>query len=112
MQDNVYYKKGLQKEVSDTHSWRNVENSMAFMIKFINANHSILDVGCGPGTITNDLAKKVPNGKVYGIDTIEDLVKLGREQAKQKQLRNVEYKFGSATSLPVEDDTFDIVLAH
>ena len=66
MQDNVYYKKGLQKEVSDTHSWRNVENSMAFMIKFINANHSILDVGCGPGTITNDKEKKVPNGKVYG----------------------------------------------
>lgn len=112
MQDNVYYKKGLQKEVADTHSWRNVENSMAFMIKHINANHSILDVGCGPGTITNDLAKKVPNGKVYGIDTIEDLVKLGRDQAKQKQLGNVEYKIGSATSLPFEENTFDIVFAH
>jgi SAM-dependent methyltransferase len=112
MQDNVYYKKGLQKEVSDTHSWRKVENSMEFMIKYVNANHSVLDVGCGPGTITNDLARLVPNGKVCGIDTIEDLVQLGREQARQKLLENVEYRVGSATSLPFEDNAFDVVFAH
>lgn len=112
MGDNFYYSKGFQREISDTHSWRNVENSLHFMLEYIRESSSILDVGCGPGTITVDLASRVPNGKVIGIDTFEDLVLQGQLKALELNLKNITFEVASATSLPYENDSFDIVIAH
>lgn len=112
MSDNFYYSKGFQKEISDTHSWRNVENSLHFMLDHIRESSNILDVGCGPGTITVDLACRVPNGKVIGIDTFEDLVVHGQRKALELNLKNITFEVASATALPYEDNSFDIVIGH
>ena len=55
----VYYSKGFEKSISDTHSWRTVENSAKYVIPLIKPNFKILDVGCGPGSITIDFAKTI-----------------------------------------------------
>ncbi|CCE72440.1 Piso0_000008 [Millerozyma farinosa CBS 7064] len=112
MSDNSYYSKGFQKEVSDSHSWRNVENSLGFMLDYIKESSNILDVGCGPGTITVDLASHVPKGHVTGIDTYEDLILQGQQKASDSKQENVFFRVASATSLPFEDNSFDVVVAH
>ncbi|CCE72999.1 Piso0_000008 [Millerozyma farinosa CBS 7064] len=112
MGDNSYYSKGYRKEVSDSHSWRNVENSLSFMVQYIKESSNVLDVGCGPGSITVDIASRVPKGHVTGIDTFEELISQGQQKASDLKQENVFFRVASATSLPFEDNSFDVVVAH
>lgn len=89
-----------------------MDNCMGFMLPYIKGNESILDVGSGPGTITLDCAKRFPNCKVTGIDTLKELTEQGTEGAKSQNLTNVQFDIGSATALPYDDDTFDIAYTH
>lgn len=71
---------------------------------------TLLDVGCGPGTITADLAKLVAPGLVIGVDRSEDvLAQAERPPAAEANLR---YETGDIYALAYEDDTFDVVHAH
>ncbi len=49
-------------------------------------NEIIIDLGCGDGTITNQLAEMVPRGKVIGIDASEGMIKTARKDKKQKNV--------------------------
>ncbi|KAL8732204.1 MAG: hypothetical protein Q9166_002951 [cf. Caloplaca sp. 2 TL-2023] len=73
---------------------------------------TILDVGCGPGSITVDLASRVPQGKVVGLDTTSDPFKEGQKLAAARGIQNVSFEVGDARQLPFPDQTFDIVHAH
>jgi ubiquinone/menaquinone biosynthesis C-methylase UbiE len=73
----------------------------------------ILDVGCGPGTITADLAKVVPEGHVIGIErSAEDVLQNARDEAAAQGITNVTYSIGDVLSLSFPDNSFDIVHAH
>ena len=52
-------------------------------------NETILDLGCGDGTITNQLAEMVPDGKVIGIDASEGMIKTALQG---KKLTNVHFE--------------------
>jgi demethylmenaquinone methyltransferase/2-methoxy-6-polyprenyl-1,4-benzoquinol methylase len=64
-----------------------------------------LDLACGTGRLTRDLAKKVgPGGYVLGVDFSEEMLRV----AKRQPASNVEYRVGDATNLiGVEDNSFD-----
>jgi demethylmenaquinone methyltransferase/2-methoxy-6-polyprenyl-1,4-benzoquinol methylase len=64
-----------------------------------------LDLACGTGRLTRDLAKKVgPEGYVLGVDFSEEMLRI----AKRRPASNVEYRVGDATNLiGVEDNSFD-----
>ncbi len=64
-----------------------------------------LDLACGTGSLTRDLAKRVgPRGYVLGIDFSREMLR----EAKRRPLPNVEYRLGDATRLiGVEDGSFD-----
>jgi ubiquinone/menaquinone biosynthesis C-methylase UbiE len=73
----------------------------------------ILDVGCGPGTITADLAKLVPEGHVTGIErSAEDVLQKARDEAAAQGITNITYAIGDVLSLSFPDNSFDIVHAH
>lgn len=40
----------------------------------LSGNETILDIGCGTGLLTSEIAKKVPQGKVIGIDSSENMI--------------------------------------
>jgi len=69
----------------------------------------ILDVGCGSGIVTRDLAH-LTRGEVVGIDKSEDMIKVGREVLKQYD--NVSLKVASAENLPFDGNSFDIVTCN
>jgi demethylmenaquinone methyltransferase / 2-methoxy-6-polyprenyl-1,4-benzoquinol methylase len=64
-----------------------------------------LDLACGTGSLTRDLAKIVgPDGYALGLDFSEEMLKA----AKRRPLANVEYRLGDATNLDgVETGSFD-----
>jgi len=72
----------------------------------------ILDVGCGPGTITIDFARLVSEGKVIGIDTSQDVLEKAQDTAKGHQIKNIEFQVGDVLALKFPDSTFDVVHAH
>lgn len=69
----------------------------------------ILDIGCGPGVDTVELAKMIDDtGKIYGIDLDEEMISLADEEAKNENLsEKIEHRIGSAQDIPYPDNFFN-----
>jgi ubiquinone/menaquinone biosynthesis C-methylase UbiE len=65
------YTHGHAEPVLQSHRWRTVENSAAHLAPHLRPGLDVLDVGCGPGTITVDIARRVAPGRVVGLDVSE-----------------------------------------
>src|SRR5881396_205273 len=66
----------------------------------IGAGQRVLDVGCGIGDPTLQVAVLVgPHGRVLGIDLVEEMVTTGRERAAALGLAHVEFRAGDVTTL-------------
>jgi len=112
MAKDSVYASDHSASVLAVHSWRTAQNSAAYLIPHLKPHFSILDIGCGPGTITTDLAKLVPDGHVTGVEyTPEPLVE-ARNFAEKHGVKNIEFQVADIHELPFEDDSFDIVHAH
>jgi ubiquinone/menaquinone biosynthesis C-methylase UbiE len=72
----------------------------------------ILDIGCGPGTITLDLAALVAPGNVVGIEKVEAPLLAARAAAAARSDETTVFQLGDALSLPFENASFDVVHAH
>jgi demethylmenaquinone methyltransferase / 2-methoxy-6-polyprenyl-1,4-benzoquinol methylase len=69
-----------------------------------------LDVCCGTGDWTIALAEAAgPQGRVAGLDFSRNMLKIGEQKVKQKQLDQVTLVHGNAMELPFEDNSFDYV---
>jgi SAM-dependent methyltransferase len=63
------YTHGHHESVLRSHKWRTAENSAAYLLPHLAEDARVLDVGCGPGTISAGLADRVPRGHVTGWRT-------------------------------------------
>jgi arsenite methyltransferase len=69
----------------------------------------ILDVGCGPGFYAAELADEVgTDGRVVGLDQSPAMLAVAEKRTEDSP--NVEVREGEATSLPVDDGSFDRTL--
>ncbi|KAJ6111429.1 hypothetical protein N7523_007490 [Penicillium sp. IBT 18751x] len=98
--------------VLQTHKWRTLSNSSPHLLPHIAPTMKILDIGCGPGSITIDFAKHVPQGHVVGLEYVSDPLPAARALAHEQGLSNIEFMEGNIHSLPFPDETFDIVHVH
>ncbi len=106
------YSHGHHESVLRSHSWRTVENSAAYLAPYLQSGTTVLDVGCGPGTITIDIAARVSPAKVIGIDASDEVIDKATELAAERDIDNVEFVVGNAYELDYEDESFDVVHAH
>jgi SAM-dependent methyltransferase len=106
------YLHGHHDSVLRSHRWRTAENSARYLLAALPDTARVLDVGCGPGTITVDLAARVPGGQVVGVDQAPDVLAVARQEAGRRGRRNVGFGVGSAYHLAFGDGTFDVVHAH
>jgi SAM-dependent methyltransferase len=104
------YTHGHHESVLRSHRWRTAENSAAYLLPHLSPGQSLLDVGCGPGTITVDLAGLVAPGVVVGLDrSAEALAAAG---ALDTAGVRVSFRAGDVSALPFDDRSFDVVHAH
>ena len=74
---------------------------------------SVLDVGCGSGTVSLWLAERVgPGGRVLGVDASPDQVAVAREGARAQGLAQAEFRPLAAEALDRLDERFDLVFAR
>ncbi|KAJ5239118.1 hypothetical protein N7468_003737 [Penicillium chermesinum] len=106
------YTHGHHASVLRSHAWRTAQNSAAFLLPYLQPHMKILDLGCGPGTITVDLATYVPEGHVTGLERVGDVLAKGRALAAERGVTNVEFVEGDGNGLTYADGTFDVVFAH
>lgn len=106
------YTHGHHESVVRAHAARTAENSAAFVLPHLTAGSDVLDVGCGPGTITCDFAALVSPGRVTGLDRSPDIIVQAKELAVEREVPNVEFVAGNIYDLDFEDETFDVVHAH
>jgi SAM-dependent methyltransferase len=107
---NETYTHGHHESVLRSHSWRTIENSAAYVLPHVRTGLDVLDVGCGPGTITIDFARRVADGTVVGVDSSSDVLEAARRAADE--VSNVRFEAGDVYALEYPDDRFDIVHAH
>lgn len=84
----------------------------AFLLPELAEDMSVLDIGCGPGSITIGLAEQVPSGKAIGLDIEPSQIKLANARAEEIGLTNCDFDVGSALDLPYPDASFDVVFGH
>ena len=94
---------------SDRMATRTASVEAAFFLPHLSVGMSLLDGGCGPGTITIGPAGYVDPGTVTGFDVSEAEIAKARANADQSGITNVECVVADAYDLPFEDDTFDAV---
>jgi len=111
-QENATYTLGHHESVLRSHIWRTAANSAAYLLPHIQPHMKILDVGCGPGTITADLAALVPQGHVVGLEYEPGVLDQARVHAASRGLTNIEFAQGDVNALSYPDGTFDVVHAH
>ena len=95
-----------------THSWRTAANSASYLVPHIQPNMSILDIGCGPGSITIDFAHLVPQGHVTGVEYVPEPLKKAQALASSQGVTNISFEVGDIHSLAFPDNSFDIAHAH
>lgn len=106
------YNQGHAESVVRSQHWRTVENSAGYLAPELRAGLDVLDIGCGPGTITADLASIVTPGHVLGIDPSEAVLEQARASAAETNVDNTTFRQGDVYALDAESDTFDVVHAH
>jgi SAM-dependent methyltransferase len=106
------YTHGHAESVLRSHRWRTVDNSAAYLAGHLTPGAEVLDVGCGPGTITIDIAQRVAPGRVVGLDAADDAITAAREAAAAAGVTNLELAVGDVYALDHADGTFDVVHAH
>ncbi len=105
------YTHGHAEPVLQSHRWRTAENSAGYLLPHLRPGLDLLDVGCGPGTITVDLARRVAPGRVVGLDVSPDPLDEARAAADRAGVA-VEFAVGDTYALEAADDSFDVVHAH
>src|SRR5262249_14436011 len=90
---------------------RTAAKHAAFFTPFLRRGMRILDCGCGPGTITFDLANLVSPGQVVGID-VEATQLSSAQNCSREQGVNACFAVATVYNLPFRDGQFDAVFAH
>jgi len=106
------YTHGQGKPMTRALSGRTAASHAAFFTPHLKSGMSLLDCGCGPGSITIDLAILVTPGDVIGIDMAETHLELGRKNAKERGISNISFKTATVYELPFPDNSFDAVFSH
>src|SRR5215207_8071574 len=102
------YTHGHHETVLRSHTWRTAENSAGHLLAHLRPGLDLLDIGCGPGTITVDLAARVAPGRVVGIDASADVI----AQAQARADEQVSFAVGDVYAVDAPDASFDVVHAH
>lgn len=107
------YLHGHGASVLAAHAARTAADAAAFLLPSLESPMRVLDIGCGPGTITVGLADAVaPSGKVLGLDMSESLRSEWDKRLSESEFGNLEFVSGDLFSIDLPRESFDAVYMH
>ncbi|WP_040166131.1 class I SAM-dependent methyltransferase [Microbacterium gorillae] len=106
------YSHGHHRSVVASHARRGVEDSAAYLLPHLRDGMTMLDVGCGPGSITMELAERFPHSAVTGIDASAAVIAQAQTAAAERGIPNVSFAVDDAYALDRPDASVDVVHAH
>ncbi|SNY33708.1 class I SAM-dependent methyltransferase [Paractinoplanes atraurantiacus] len=106
------YTHGHHESVLRSHRWRTAENSAAYLLPHLSSGVTVLDIGCGPGTITADFAALVTPARVTALEVKQEALDLARAEIARRGITNVDFAVGDVHGLDFPDASFDVVHAH
>ena len=107
------YLHGHHASVLASHGARSAADSAAYLLPHLREGMRVLDVGCGPGTITLDLADAVgPAGAAVGVENVEGPLAHARRNAAARGDLRTRFELADVMALPYAAGSFDVVHAH
>jgi SAM-dependent methyltransferase len=106
------YTHGHHESVLRSHRWRTAANSAAYLVPHLRPGMSLLDVGCGPATLTAELAALVAPGRVTAVEASRRALEVAAAELAGRSVPNVELVLADARALGFADGSFDVVHAH
>lgn len=106
------YVHGYEEWTREWMAQRTATRDLAFLLPHLSPGMSIIDCGCGPGSITVGLAEIVAPGQVIGLDIEPRQLEAAQRLATERATPNVRFEPGSVYELPFPDATFDVAVAH
>jgi ubiquinone/menaquinone biosynthesis C-methylase UbiE len=107
---NEVYQHGHHASVVESHAKRTAEADAAFFLPLLKAGMRLLDVGCGPGSITAGLAARVAPGKTIGIDPSSSVIETAKSLARETP--ELSFETGSIYEVRFAPESFDAIFAH
>lgn len=77
----------------------------------LEGNERLLDIGCGDGKITVEIARSLPEGSIVGIDNSQEMIELAHSTYPEKDFQNVSFRQIDARNLPF-DKEFDVIFSN
>jgi len=77
----------------------------------LQGNEALLDIGCGDGKITAELARYLPNGRVVGVDSSKEMIRLAQHNFPNKDYPNLSFQVMDARKLTFQSE-FDRVFSN
>jgi len=106
------YTHGHHESVVQSHARRRAEVEAWFLLPQLEPGMSLLDAGCGPGTVTTGLARAVSPGDVVGLDAAPGVLDHARAHASEERVDNVTFIAGDVYGLDFAVGEFDVVYAN
>ncbi len=106
------YTHGHHDSVLRSHQRRTAANSAGYLLDHLRPRLNLLDLGCGPGTITADLAELVAPGRVTAVDAAPAALDEARRLADSRGVTNIDFAVADAYATGFTDGAFDVVHAH
>lgn len=77
----------------------------------LNGSEKMLDMGCGDGKITSEIATHLEKGCILGIDSSEDMIKLAKETFPESEQSNLKFKVKDFQDLNYKEE-FDLIFSN
>ena len=115
---NYFFGLVPDKGIIQAHSARTAENQCQYMLPTLQRmaaakpDMKLLDVGCGPGSISVSLARYMPSGQLTGVDVSEAVLEKAQQAGNEAGVSNVDFELADVYELPFEEEHFDMVHTH